>query len=744
MQSSLETPESYTPEAQHSCVELSGVVLTLRDDLRFTLQHDGAADTNLIEDHARTKFYRVGIAEFAFISLLDGHVTIAEAHGLAASALGAQALNDQETAGLCRWLVENQLASTPASLTSCRMAEAAGQHRFQKRLASLSLISPKLPFGNPDRAIGAISPLLGWWFSPLGFAIWMIVIGGGLVSVFAAADRINPSAETVIARNNWIWLGTTWFLLKLVHELAHGLACKRFGGSVRECGIVLFMLIPLPYVDVTSAWQFRARSRRILTSAAGVMAELMIAAIAAILWSRSTSPLVVQHAFNVMLSGSLITWMFNANPLMRFDGYYILTDWLKMPNLATHASQMVRGAVRKFFLGIESPASHGNLRSRWFVAGYGVAAIAWRVVMCTALIVGAEQMLWGAGIAMALIAATLWFILPIARTLHFIVWGNPTSQPNRRQFCKAIAIVSLLAAGILLSPWYGQTTAPAIVGYDPLIQVRAPTMGFVKRVAVRSGQQVHAGDVLLELENQPLQMKTAELAAQVQRSRTRARIYAASHQAAAYDVEQQQLAAIESEWNDRRGMLSNLIIRATKPGIVIGDTLESVLGTYVAPGESLMTLGPQGQCRIRALVPQRELEYFVARVGQTVRVQMHGSPGIVGRLESVDPRGDTRLPHAALSATAGGPIATHANRQPDSEPTDGITATAGEASGDATFEATEPYFTATIRVDDDALAGKIGATGWVGFRSHRGSVGVVLWETLHNWITSRQRHVPTG
>ncbi|QDS89528.1 multidrug resistance protein MdtN [Rosistilla ulvae] len=739
MQSSLETPESYTPEAQHSCVELSGVVLTLRDDLRFTLQHDGAADTYLIEDHARTKFYRVGIAEFAFISLLDGHVTIAEAHGLAASALGAQALNDQETAGLCRWLVENQLASTPASLTSCRMADAADKHRFQKRLASLSLVSAKLPLGNPDRVIHAISPLLGWWFSPLGFFLWTIVLGCGLLSLFGAADRIDPSAETVIDRSNWIWLGITWFLLKLVHELAHGLACKRFGGTVREFGVVLFMLIPLPYVDVTSAWKFRSRSRRILTSAAGVMAELMIAAIAAILWSRSTSPLIVQHAFNVMLSGSLITLMFNANPLMRFDAYYILTDWLGMPNLATHASQMVRRAVRKFFLGIEAPAAHGNLRWRWFIASYGIAAMAWRIVMCTALILGAEQMLWGAGIALALFAATFWFILPIARTLHFIVWGTPTSQPNRWQFCKAIAIVSLLIGGILMAPWYGQTTAPAIVGYDPLIQVRAPTMGFVKRVAVRSGQQVRAGDVLLELENQPLQMRTAELEAQVQRSQIRARIYAASHQAAAYDVEQQQLTAIESQLYDRRSMLSNLVIRSAKPGIVIGESLESLLGTYVAPGETLMTLGPQGQCRIQALVPQRELEHFVARVGQSVRVQMFGSPGFQGRLEHVDPRGDTRLPHAALSAAAGGAIATHANRQPDSEPEDGIAAFPSDDSSDTVFEATEAYFAAIIRVDESELTGKLGATGWVGFRSHRGNVASVLWHRFQNWISKRPR-----
>ncbi|WP_417746246.1 efflux RND transporter periplasmic adaptor subunit [Rosistilla oblonga] len=744
MESLTATSDSLSPDAQHSCVDLGGVVLTLRDDLRFTLQHDGSADTYLIEDPVRTKFYRVGISEFTFISLLDGHVTIAEAHGLASSALAAEALADHEMAGLCRWLVENQLASTPASLSSCRMAQQGGRERLRKRLASLSPISPKLRLGNPDRVIGAIAPLLGWWFSPFGFLVWMLVLGFGLMSLFGAADRIDQSAQSVIDRNNWIWLAATWFLLKLVHETAHGLACKRFGGSIREFGIILFMLIPLPYVDVTSAWRFRSRLHRILTSAAGVMAELMVAALAAILWSRSSSPLVTQHAFNVMLSGSLITLLFNANPLMRFDAYYILTDWLGMPNLATHASQMLRTAARKFFFGIDGSMPHGQLRWPWFVAGYGVAALIWRIAMCVALLIAAERMLWGAGLVLAMFAAVLWFVLPLAKAIHFLIWGTSSCQPDRRQFGKAIAIVSLLVASILSLPWYGHSRVPAIVDYEPMVQVRAPTKGFVKRVAARSGQYVRAGQVLVELENQPLQWKTAELVAQAEQSQVRARVYAASHRTAACEVELQQLAAIEAQLKDRRQMLANLVIRASDSGIVIGDAIESLQGTYVATGESLMTLGPAGRRRVRALVPQRELEYFVSRVGQDVRVQIDGSPGSEGCLEHVDPRGDTHLSHDALSAAAGGAIATSANDSGDDRSEKGIAVDASDDPESRGFEATETYFAATVRVDQRRLQDQLGATGWVGFRSHRGTVAAVLWDLVCKWDARRRQTLQSG
>lgn len=741
MQSTLETTAAPTARSQHSCVDLAGVVLTLRDDLHFTLQHDGGSDTYLIEDPARTKFYRVGIAEFTLISLIDGHITIAEAHGLAASALGAQALSDQETAELCRWLVDHQLASTPASLTASRMSDVAVRHQIRRQMSHVNLISPKLPLGNPDRVIQALSPLLGWWFSPLGCLVWTITIGIGLFSLLTNIDRIELSAQTVVARDNWIWLAATWLLLKSVHEIAHGLACKRFGGTVREFGVVLFMLLPLPYVDVTAAWRFRPRYQRIITSAAGVLAEFLIAAVAAILWSQTTSPLVMQHAFNAMLTGSLITLLFNANPLMRFDGYYILTDLLLMPNLATQASQRITALMRQFFFGIKAPPARGDLRTKSFVLSYGIAAMVWRVGVCLAMLLFAEKMLWGAGVGLALIALTVWFVLPAVRVVQFVIWGSEVCQPNRRQFGKAVALVSILIACVLALPWYGQTKVPAIVDFDPLVHVRAPAAGFVKRVACRSGDTVSTGQVLLELENLPLQMKVAQLDAQAQKKRVRARVFAASHQTAAYQVELEQLAALESQLHDQRAMLSNLVIRASQTGIVIGDQLDSLPGTYIKPGETLMDLGPQGTCRVKAFVPQRELEHFAGRVGDTVGVFLLGSGGTDGCLEKVNPRGDTRLPHPALSATAGGPIATLTNARPDGDDQNGIENVSddSDARSGASFKATEPYFSASIRVDDKDFDGQLGVTGWVGFRSHRGTVGNVLAQIVRDWFAARNR-----
>ena len=126
----------------------------------------------------------------------------------------------------------------------------------------------------------------------------------------------------------------TWVVLKLIHELAHSLVCKKYGGRVASCGILVLLMIPMPYVDVTSSWRFENKWKRILTSAAGMLSEVFVAAIACYVWANSQPGPIQYHAGNVIITASLHTLLFNINPLMRFDGYYMLADWLEIPNLS--------------------------------------------------------------------------------------------------------------------------------------------------------------------------------------------------------------------------------------------------------------------------------------------------------------------------------------------------------------------------------------------------------------------------
>ncbi len=240
--------------------------------------------------------------------------------------------------------------------------------------------------------------------------------------------------------------------LRVVHEAAHALTCKRFGGRVRQWGILFLMFIPMPFVDVTTAWRFPRRRARILTSAAGMMAELFLAAIAAFVWYHSDPGLLRQNAVNVMLAASVTTLLFNANPLMRFDGYHILADVLDAPNLYTHGRQYIRSIGRRVFFGLRSGHPPWRPSQAMLVRSYAIAATVWKALIFVSLTLAALSLFDGIGLILAVTAGILWIGVPIFRIIRFLISGTETEQPSRRQFalaCGGFATV-IISVGLIV------------------------------------------------------------------------------------------------------------------------------------------------------------------------------------------------------------------------------------------------------------------------------------------------------
>ena len=296
-------------------MELSNCKLQLRADLSFHLQEYNGAPCYLVEDELNSRFFRIGMAEHHLISLMDGKTTISKAISQSATQLGDQAIDEQDAITICKWLIDSGLATTDASRTSGRLIEAHEKADHKKRMQKMNPVTPKFSLFNPDSFLTKVNGLFGWVFSFPLFLLWCVVVGVALYQVAANWDLITNSSS-VFSRDNWIGLGIAWILLKLLHETAHGVACKRFGGDVRQCGIVLIVMIPLPFVDVTSSWRFPSKWQRIFVAGAGMYVEIFCAAVAAIVWCNSDVGVIRQAAFNVMLAGSITTIFFNANPLM--------------------------------------------------------------------------------------------------------------------------------------------------------------------------------------------------------------------------------------------------------------------------------------------------------------------------------------------------------------------------------------------------------------------------------------------
>ncbi|QDT11194.1 HlyD family efflux transporter periplasmic adaptor subunit [Planctomycetes bacterium K23_9] len=711
--------------------ELGEATLALRDDLRFSAQRGRHSKTFLIEDLATGDFYRVGEAEYTFLSLLDGKTTLASALSKTCSVVGAKAFDEQDAAQICKWLVDTGLAATRASTSAARLNERRQNSDSAKILGMLNPISVRIPLMNPDRIVAIANQSIGWLVSRPAAIIWLVTCIYAAISLGANFDRFGGGSISVFSRYDWLLLGLTWMVLKIVHEFAHALTCRRFGGRVRSCGVLLLLLIPLPFVDVTSAWRFPDKYHRILVSAAGMIAEIFLAAIAAIVWLRVDAGLVSQIAANVMFAASVNTLLFNANPLMKFDGYHMLADYLEMPNLAKYGNQHVIGVCRRFFLGLgASPLPWAGLRGT-IVKGYGFASIIWKVLICASLVFGAANLLPGFGFLIALLAVVLWLAVPVAKLAKFVVLGNEFEQPNRLRFATVSIACVLFALSVgSLVPSPSVITSPIVIDYEPSMTIRSETTGFVDAVHVVPGESVRKGDLLATMLNPELDARLIDTKSRLAAAKLSASARQNERNIGGWQIQQQTIAALEKQMLETSRSVQRLTIKAPMDGQVLFDDPNDLLGTYVSPGTELFTVGSEQQKEAVALVSQSDARFLTNTNGQAVKLKIWGhGETLSGKVSKITPRVQNDLPHFSFAGMYGGPL-TVVDR---SQYTDAV------ATPDTSqLVLLQPRYAMHIDIDE-ATASRLrsGQTGVAYLRTRTGRLGPYVWEQAKSWVGNR-------
>ena len=465
-------------------------------------------------------------------------------------------------------------------------------------------------------------------------------------------------------------------------------------------------------------------------------AEMFLAAVAAIIWCHADVGVIKQQAFNVMLAGSLTTLLFNANPLMRFDGYYMLIDWLEAPNLGTHGQQFLKWLGKKYYLGLDVKKPTWPEDRSSLIAVYSVAALIWRVVICVGLAIAAESLFFGAGLILAFAAVCLWVAWPILKLLKFVFVGEETQQqPSRTRFCLTTSIVVLmLIASYQFVPWNARIKAPAIIDFATNTEIRMPVGGFLKEIYVANDELVVAGQLLARLENRELTADVRKMQIELQENQLRIRQLRQNEELAAYEVELKNLEALQKRLHERSAQLKALEVRATTDGIIVADDLPAMLGTYLSVGQKFCSIGSVSHMEVHALVAQRDFEPFQNRSGQRVDVIVWGEgrsyfPAV---LCQVNPRARVELPHPAFSSMAGGPLPVKYSNPMAKE----ANQDADEFRNDSSqFELIRPHFLARVQLSEtDGKYLRAGQPAMVSFRATRGSLGDVISEWISSWL----------
>ena len=249
--------------------------------------------------------------------------------------------------------------------------------RRQREIRSklLSIMFVRIPLFDPDYLLKKLMPVFKYIISPLGAIVWLLVVGAAVKMIFDHFDRVSDQVQGILAPDNLFLLYVGLVIIKSLHEFGHALVCRRFGGEVHTMGVMLLVFTPLPYMDATSSWSFRSRWQRALVGGAGMITEIFMAALATFVWANTGPGTLHSLAYNMMFIASVSTVLFNANPLLRFDGYYILSDLLDIPNLHTRAKGHLRHLVERHVFGYKdshSPAE--SVKEAWWLGVFGVLA----------------------------------------------------------------------------------------------------------------------------------------------------------------------------------------------------------------------------------------------------------------------------------------------------------------------------------------------------------------------------------
>ena len=709
--------------------------IQLRPELLFDIRTQGGRDIYVIEDAVRGKFYQIGANEFELVSRFDGKSTVGEVLNRI-NAKRKSPLKQESVDQICYWLSQNNLVRV-AGFDSCkRLGQQVKSMQKQKVLSFVNPISIKFKLFNPTRLLDASQKYLQWIFSFSFAMIWLVTGTVGLYFLFGNWERLSQSSVGIFAEGRWVWMLVVWLVLKAIHEWAHGIACRRYGGEVPEAGMLLLLFTPMPYVNVTSSWRFGNRWQRFIVAGAGMYVELFVSFIAMILWANVANPLVQDVCFNIFFLSSVTTILFNANPLMRFDGYYMLTDLLNIPNLYTKGLGWFTDRMKNLFFG--TPKSKGICPSNELpiVRVYGASAFCWKVLVCCTLLIAASVLFYGVGILMAVAAGILWMVMPVWRFFKSIF-----AVPNRNYSVARIAVSSICLVVLIGSvfTWLGspaKKSAPAIVQFAEEGILRAGGDGFIDKVLVTNGQRVKQGELLLSIRNNELSTQVKNLERLVEEAEIQSRIYTGSQELASAQTSLRKRDSLLNQLAEKQEQLQNLQLTAPFDGIVFRRNLSSIEGQYHSHGTELLRIARSTSQKVIVSIEQNDLDSIQGQEGSLMKVVMPGVPTFQASITNIESRATDQPTHKAFCASYGGPL-------PVKQLTDDREESPNESA--ERFQLLSPRFEVELSIEPNSNASlNCGQLGRAFFETKRQSLGQYFYLESCAWFRRQFEQATIG
>lgn len=657
------------------------IKVRIRPDLSITRHRYAGQTFFVVKDPVSLRYYRFREEELFLLQQLDGKRTLDDVRHAFVEKFRPQRISVTELEKFVGQLLYSGIATTDTPQVGQRLYERYKKRRLEKvKQFFLNILYLKIPVFDPDWLLAKLLPATKFLFT-----IWFLVLACTLASASALLVLVNwdtfvsklPSYSEFFTWRNVFYFWTTLAVVKILHEFGHGVSCKRFGGEVHEMGFLFLVLTPCLYCNVTDAWMLPNKWHRAVIGAAGMYVELILSSLFVWIWWYTEPGLLNTLSLSIIFICSVSTVLFNGNPLLRFDGYYILSDLLEIPNLRERSNKFLGNQASKLFFGSEAVEDpYAPKQRRTFFVVYAIAAYIYRWFVTIAILWFLYRFLKPYKLAvisamLATAAAAVLLVVPIYRIVRTLRMRWRVMKVNKLRMVSSLATAAAVLAAVLLVPLPMRIHAPMV------LRPRNATTVFVQVPGVLTdlydsgdgdheldGDVVAAGATLARLED-PERRKELERLHLEQAQHERAQLtYSGVGEYGQQRVAAVRLASVRDQIKGNLELERRLTVTvpANVSGTVIGPPKRDSLGAYYDAGQTFCQIGDPTDLEAYIVVEHSDIS--LVRPGQVVWLKLAGHVGEIleGAVSHVSSRELDELP-PALSNKQGGEVATTTDEQ---------------------------------------------------------------------------------
>ncbi len=615
----------------------------------------------ILRDDSSGRHHRFNEVAYTFIKLINGRRTVNEIWEIMQDKLGDDAPTQQDVINL---LGQLHYADHLLSDLAPDVEELIDRRKKERRKLILSKIGNPLairvPLVDPDKALTRLMPLARPFFSRTATAIGLIIMVLAFLEMTRHWSMLSQHAmEHALSPYNLIIIFFVYPVIKGIHELGHAFAVKKWGGEVHEMGVMLLVMMPVPYVDASASTSFRSKRQRMTVSAAGIIVELVLASAALLLWLNVQEGLFRDVMFNVMLIGGVSTLLFNGNPLLRFDGYYVFADAIEIPGLGKRANRYYAYLIQRYLFDVKDIKSPVTAEGEvlWFVT-YGAAAFVYRIFILVMITLYVAGQYFFVGVALAIWAVFMQLVLPVLKAIGYLLKSPVLSHRRERALSVSIGSIAFVLAMLFLIPMPLNTMAQGVVWMPEHSYVRAGSNGFIERILVEDGATVKEGDALIETHDPLMDAQLKLLEAQKKELLVQ---YDALVQQDIVQAEitLEEIRVLKGKIQRLQEQISEMTITSPVDGVFIIAESKDLDGHFLKQGDPIAYVIDFSDVSVRVVVPQNAIGLVRKRtVDVEIRLEGRIQERIQSAVEREIPAATYRLPSKALAQEGGGVIQT--------------------------------------------------------------------------------------